>query len=260
MSHAYSITLSGGHGPVVASLGVCDVLSASWWTGVNAIVLFLTLLLLVWYAGSTHKIMLLQREELGLRKLPVVTIINRDPFEVMFRTTIRNTSNVHAKAWITASVHWGGRELTFRDTSPYSGKFELEIQALGALNGHLDLPNVLRQNGIDPEIMPEGRTTVQFAVRVRNHAEEVHEKDEVSTNPPVRYYWLRVDEDAAPTPFNPIPILGETSNDATTAAHPLMFATADPRGGQLYAAQQTRLRAPRGRWVPYFSELEIQDT
>ncbi|GAB4315724.1 MAG: hypothetical protein Kow0074_03450 [Candidatus Zixiibacteriota bacterium] len=134
------------------------------WTPVSTVVLILTLLTILVYTYQTYKIAKFQGEEIGLHKHPVIAVqfdkeqwlrekrskrAEDDPkFE--FLTVVYNLSNVHATAWLRASLWMKSTrkwELLYQFHEReqfylYSGLRSWTLQAKSTFRGNLDLKTI----------------------------------------------------------------------------------------------------------------------
>ncbi|MCK4858470.1 MAG: hypothetical protein KAT58_10910 [candidate division Zixibacteria bacterium] len=173
-----------------------DFLTAPWLPGVGTVVLAATLCILVWYARSTHKIMKLQNEEVGLRKRPVVSFMCSNSKHINFPTTLLNFSFVHAKARVEATVICDRENISHPRDSPYAGEQIWNLQAGSntgfVTTGHMSLLQLLKKHGIDirgPEVAAHEITvTVEMWV-INAKDDEENLQQTRCKNPVLQWYW-----------------------------------------------------------------------
>ena len=172
-----------------------------YWDGITAVALIVTLIFVIVYAHhtkrlaeSTHAMVEVQQEELGLNKRPTVSILCGDDKNFWFRTAIRNFGNVHAKLKVRASIDLNGKKLDIPDDSLYSGKKIWQIQAGGVLAstliGHLSLSEILVFNKLPTSGHEKNQATVSIETWVIGHLEDESFLDsDFSKNPVVAWKW-----------------------------------------------------------------------
>ncbi|HWR83096.1 MAG TPA: hypothetical protein VN285_07325 [Candidatus Deferrimicrobium sp.] len=175
------------------------------WTSLNTIALVITLIFVMKYtkatnvlAIETHSIAVLQAEEIGLRKRPVVSFLCADQSNFFFVTAIENFSMVHAKARIRVAIEINGRILELTEGHHYAGHRIWHLQAGGpdapTLCGHLSFPSLLELNNINQYGLDLKSVSARVTVEmwVINWCEDDHKLlDDKNKNPVVEWYWKR---------------------------------------------------------------------
>jgi hypothetical protein len=164
------------------------------WMAVQAITSCATLLVIAVYTILTWSIAKRAKEELGLKKRPIIAINCRRHNDFNFTTQISNLSSVHAKARITAIIKIGDDIVELSNDNPYSGSKERtwEIQAGLTIDGHLDFPKILspEKYGTLQSIKDSKNVTVTFETIVINYYDsERHFRKYTSRNPKTQWYW-----------------------------------------------------------------------
>lgn len=157
------------------------------WNSVQAIALIVTLIFIIWYTRSTHKIMKFQEEEIGLKKRPVVTTkIERDikinsTGKFFCRTLVENKSNVHAKYRVEAIISINEKPGKLYQYSYYDGERIWQLQAGTCFAGILNVD----------DFSPEKDTASIF---FKSWAVNYQEKDDAlmddkNRNPNTKWDW-----------------------------------------------------------------------
>lgn len=188
-------------GGILATLEYVFALLDPYWEGIIAVALIVTLIFVIIYAHhtkrlaeSTHAMVEVQQEELGLNKRPTVSIHCGDEFNFWFRTAIRNFGNVHAKLKVRVRVNINGKELDTPNDSLYSGKIIWQIQAGGVLastlNGHISLKEMLLFNKLPTSGHEKNPATVSIeSWAIRHLEDESLLGSEFSKNPVASWKW-----------------------------------------------------------------------
>jgi hypothetical protein len=173
---------------------ILNFLFAKEWIGVQPFISSATFIVITIYTILTAFIARRAKEELGLKKRPIVAIYCRTPNNFNFTTRIRNLSSVHAKARIKAIIKMGDDIVDLANDNPYSGSKEQtwEIQAGLAINGHLDFLKIFspEKYGTLQSIKASKNVTVTFETTVINYYDsERHFRKYNSRNPRTQWYW-----------------------------------------------------------------------
>ncbi len=185
-----------------------DILAKPWWVGINALALICTLIFIARYtrwtrflAEATNEMATanqyateLHREEVELRKRPVVSFGCADETNFFFRTTITNFGMVHAKVRVKATVEINGIVLELPPNTHYTGKRAWQIQAGGpyapTFHGHLSFRRLFEYNRMPEPDPAKTKATITVKTWAVNFEEnELALSDDRYMNPILRWDW-----------------------------------------------------------------------
>lgn len=188
------------------------------WSVVSVCLVALTLWALLFYARDTWEIANLQREELGLRKTPVISIRARRPVKAEnaqlgeFWTEVINHSNVHAKAQFEVCISSVGLSgiLPIAELHPYGEKYAYgggptwSLQAGLRFRGALGLRDAL---GDLPDFAMRERLKGSFiqidSWVARFDGEGAIVREKAHRNPTLYFVWNETSETWDPHPQGP---------------------------------------------------------
>lgn len=195
-----------------------EFLSASWWSGVSAIVLFATLVTVVVYTIQTVRLAHFESEKREMDRQPVVTFSCAEHGSFAFRTQVRNLSPIHAKYRVKATITINGTELFLASDHHYAGKRIWELQGsdgLSAFYGHLAMDGLINAQEI-PNLQ---LSTVDATVRIESWAINYFDSEELlftdeKRNPTLFWYWSCGGRSWVPevSPQDSSPNTGQNSN------------------------------------------------
>ena len=177
-------------------------LTCPFWDFIQTWALIATLGFIIWYTHSTHEIMKLQKEEIGLKKRPIVSFTieeqRRDnngmplkvPSNFYCSTFITSHNLVHAKYRVEAIIEINSKRLKLDPNTHYAGDRIWELQAGTTSPGHLDLDDILRKNNIRGFRPESSRAMIYFKSWAVNYYEKNDSlKLDINRNPDSRWNW-----------------------------------------------------------------------
>ena len=187
---------------------ILNILAEPWWVGINALALIFTLVFIALYTKWTKFLVeatrematvnqnstKLHREEVELRKRPVVSFRCADETDFYFRTAITNFGMVHAKIRVKATIEINGIKLELPPGTHYTGERTWQVQAGGSYAptffGHLSFRKLFEFNKMPAPNPAKIKATVNVETWVVNFEEdELAFDDSECMNPKLRWDW-----------------------------------------------------------------------
>jgi len=132
-----------------------------------------------------------QREEIELRKHPVISVHLDKASAFTLPIVIMNSSMVYARVRIEVDIRINGQDLELPPEDPYAGKKISQVQAGSKFHGKLDLEKYFAFSHIEK---PQQKDLREGIISLRLWAINFYEKDERLSNdinriPIIRWNW-----------------------------------------------------------------------
>lgn len=165
--------------------------SQIFWSAAGTIALIVTLVFIIIYTKATRELAQISKEELGLKKKPVINFYIKDECLFNFQTMTHNLSNVHAKYRVKITlIIKNNIRIEMSPENTYGGEKVWPLQAEMTYQGSIPIEDAILkyyENEVEMKNAPLGMIVESWAINFSEPEEKLFSDE--SKNPNWEWYW-----------------------------------------------------------------------